>query len=201
MTDSPSETPPPDSDLELVRRAQAGDEAAFGTLMQTHHEPIFRLVFSILRNEEDARDVAQEVWLSVWKTLSKFRGDAKFTTWVHPIAVRRSVDHLRKRRRWFDLFLPFASSVEDPDSATLSAPEPLTTSDPRREAETAERDEEFESALATLPPKLRAALALREVQGLSYEEIARTLHCRQGTAMSRIFNARRLLAQKLGDPS
>ena len=183
----------PDTDSDVLRRAQAGDEAAFGILMRAHYDPIFRLVYAIIRHEADARDVCQEVWLTVWKQLPGFRGEAKFSTWLHPIATRRAVDHLRKRRRWYDRFLPFSTG----DEATESAPEPVTTDDAGQQAECHERTEQLNRALESLPPKHRAVLALREVQGLSYEEIAATTGIPAGTVMSRLYHARRLLAQKL----
>lgn len=165
--------------------------------MRDHYERIFRIVYAIVRHEADARDVCQEVWLTVWKELPKFRGESKFTTWLHPIATRRALDHLRKRHRWFDRFLPFGN--EETDAAQV--PEPATTDDASKQAEGAERRAEIQAALAALPPKLRAVLALREVEGLSYEEIAQAVSVPTGTVMSRLYHARRLLAQKLGAKS
>ena len=81
----------PDAERALVQRASAGDEEAFGTLMRSHYEPVFRLVAAMLRDEHGARDVCQEIWLTVWKNLGTFRGDAKFSTWLHPIATRRAI--------------------------------------------------------------------------------------------------------------
>ena len=183
-----------DLDPALLRRAQAGDEAAFGLIMRAGYERTFRLVYAIVRNEHDARDVCQEVWLTVWRELPKFRGDARFTTWLHPIATRRALDHLRRRRRWFDRFLPF-----DPGDETHErVPEPATAEDARDLAEATERAARLRQALESLPPKFRAVLALREVEGLSYEEIAQATSIPTGTVMSRIYHARRLLAQKLG---
>ncbi|MBI5381529.1 MAG: sigma-70 family RNA polymerase sigma factor [Opitutae bacterium] len=184
---------PPELDPVLLQRAQAGDEAAFGELMRTHYERVFRLVYSILGREHDARDVCQEVWLTVWRELGNFRGEAKFTTWLHPIAVRRALDALRKRRRWYDRFLPFAVAGADVESV----PEPVDANDARQETEGAERLERFKRALDSLPPKLRVVLALREVEGLPYEEIARIAQIPQGTVMSRLYHARRQLARKL----
>ena len=193
MSDAP--LPSLDLDPALLRRAQAGEQAAFGEIMRAHHERTFRLVYAIVRHEHDARDVCQEIWLTVWRELPKFRGDAKFTTWLHPIATRRALDHLRKRRRWFDRFLPIASSDDQFDSA----PEPVSADDPRQPTESADRRAQLRRAVAALPPKLRAVLALREVEGLSYEEIARATSIPTGTVMSRLYHARRLLAQKLKD--
>lgn len=189
------------SEPDLLQRAQAGDQEAFGAVMRAHYEPTFRLVYSIIRDEHAARDVCQEIWLTVWRNLASFRGDAKFSTWVHPIAVRRAIDHLRSRKRWLNRFLPFLSGSDDQGGESgFRTPEPVAEGDPREDAQKLEQKERFERALAALPPKHRAVLALREINGLSYDEIADTLSIRRGTVMSRLFNARRLLAQKLGDP-
>ncbi len=189
------DAPPNDADeAELLRRARAGDEAAFGALVKAHYEPVFRRVVGILRHEHDARDVCQEVWLTVWQSLGNYRGEAKFSTWLYAVATRRAIDHTRKQRRWFARFLPFLTREETGETIEPVAP----TAGPGEEAESAERAARFERAIAALPEKHRAVLTMREIEGLSYEEIARQLDCRPGTVMSRLFNARRLLAQKLG---
>jgi RNA polymerase sigma-70 factor (ECF subfamily) len=188
----PAATPEPDPDL--LRRAQAGDEAAFGAIMRANYERTFRLVCAITHHEADARDICQEVWLTVWKQLGTFRGDSRFSTWLHPIATRRALDHLRKRRRWFDRFLPFGTG----DDSVPAAPEPATSVDASQQLEGSENIARVRAALATLPPKHRAVLALRELEGLSYEEIAAAVEVPVGTVMSRLHTARRLLAEKLG---
>ncbi|BET67960.1 RNA polymerase sigma factor RpoE [Opitutales bacterium ASA1] len=195
---SPSEDP-------RIVRAQSGDQEAFGELMREHYDYVFRLVHAIVRREHDARDVCQEVWVSAWKKLPTFRGRAKFTTWLHPIAVRRAIDAVRKQRRWFDRFLPFlersdGERAQERDIGVLFEPV-AAEPDPAAEAERDDRRERFERALAALPPKHRAVLALREVEGLSYDEIARAVNCRPGTVMSRLFHARRMLVRQLGDHS
>lgn len=191
MAESPSS---PELDPDLLRRAQGGDEAAFGVIMRTHHERTFRLAYAIVHNEADARDIAQEVWLTVWKQLATFRGESRFTTWLHPIVTRKSLDHLRKRRRWFDRFLPFDAEHD----SVITAPEPVTTDDARSQSEGNETVQRVRDAIASLPPKQRTVLALRELEGLSYEEIARVTGVPTGTVMSRLFHARKLLAEKLG---
>ncbi len=193
---NPPETASQEDVSDLVRRAQGGDQDAFGVLVQSHYDRVFRTVLGVIRDEHDARDVCQEVWITVWKKLSTYQGGSQFTTWLHPIAVRRAVDHLRRRQKWFHRFLPFAGE----DTEHLSAaPEPAADSDPRQDSERRERADTLERTLNSLPEKHRTVLVLREVEGLSYEEIAKTLNCRTGTVMSRLFNARRLLAQKLGN--
>lgn len=190
--------PSPELEPEYLRRAQGGDEAAFGAIMRLHHERTFRLAYAIVHNEADARDITQEVWLTVWKQLDSFRGDSRFTTWLHPIVTRKALDHLRKRRRWFDRFLPFGTG----DADAVEVPEPSTDDNARDQAEGNETVARVRAALATLPPKHRAVLALREMEGLSYEEIARATGVPVGTVMSRLFHARKLLAAKLGkDPT
>jgi RNA polymerase sigma-70 factor (ECF subfamily) len=184
----------PDVDPDLLRRAQAGDEAAFGVIMRTHHERTFRLAYAIIHNEADARDVCQEAWLTVWKQLATFRGDSRFSTWLHPIVTRRALDHLRKRRRWFDRFLP----IDSGDEHAVSVPEPSTDDNAREQMEGGENVARVRAALASLPPKHRAVLALRELEGLSYEQIAEATGIPTGTVMSRLHHARRLLAEKLG---
>ena len=161
--------------------------------MRAHHERTFRLAYAIVHHEADARDICQEVWLTVWKQLGTFRGDSRFTTWLHPIVTRRALDHLRKRRRWFDRFLPFDTG----DDSVASVSEPATDDNVRGQAEGSETIERVRTALASLPPKHRAVLALRELEGLSYEEIAQATGIPAGTVMSRLHHARRLLAEKL----
>lgn len=191
--DSPAPLQPADEN-DLLQRARQGDEDAFGRLMQAYHGYVYRLVWAIVRHDHDAHNICQEVWLTVWQKLPTYAGTGKFTTWLHPIATRRALDHLRRRRRWFDRFLPFATH---PDGTML---EPAASSDPRDEYDTAELSARLDSALAALPPLHRTVLALREVQGLSYEEIARAVRIPAGTVMSRLYHARRLLAQKLKEP-
>ncbi|AOS45771.1 ECF RNA polymerase sigma factor SigE [Lacunisphaera limnophila] len=186
--------PEPDLDPDLLRRAQAGDQAAFGVIMRTHHARTFRLAYAIVHHEADARDIAQEVWLTVWKQLPSFRGDSRFTSWLHPIVTRRAIDHLRKRRRWFDRFLPFNTGNDE----DVQVAEPATETTARDLAEGQDTVSRVRAAMAALPPKHRAILALREMEGLSYEEIAAATGIPTGTVMSRLFHARRLLAEKLG---
>lgn len=184
----------PKLDPDLFRRAQAGDEAAFGVIMRTEYARTFRLAYAIVHNEADARDVCQEAWLTVWKQLGTFRGDSRFTTWLHPIVTRKALDHLRKRRRWFDRFLPFETETGDEVGAV---PGLAADDNARTQAEGGDAIARVHAALATLPPKHRAILALREMEGLSYEEIARVTDVPIGTVMSRLFHARKLLAAKL----
>lgn len=181
------------AEAEWLRRAQGGDEAAFGELVQANHAAVFRRVAGIVRNEHDARDVCQEIWLTVWRRLKDYRGEAKFSTWLHAVATRRAIDHVRKQRRWFARFLPFLTNEETGETIEPASAAP----GPGERLEGAERAARFERAIAALPAKHRAVLILREVEGLSYGAIAQQLNCQPGTVMSRLFNARRLLVKQL----
>lgn len=183
------------TDADWIRRAQEGDEAAFGSLMRANYERTFRLAYAISHSEADARDICQEAWLAVWKQLGTFRGEARFSTWLHSIVTRRALDHLRKRRRWFDRFLPIGGE-QNGDAPTVAEPA-APESDAGGQLEGAENVARVRAALASLPPKHRAVLALREMEGLSYEEIATATEVPVGTVMSRLHTARRLLAEKL----
>src|SRR6185295_5652904 len=107
--------------------------------MRNQYEPVFRQVNSILRDEHSARDVCQEIWLTVWKNLGTFRGEAKVSTWIHPIATRRAIDHLRGRKRWLNRFIPFLSDTsttsdgESGGNRVTAAPEATAASDPRQD--------------------------------------------------------------------
>lgn len=193
MTDDA--TPADSAEAERLRRAQAGDEAAFGEIVRANYEAVFRRVVGIVRNEHDARDVCQEIWVTVWKNLRDYRGEAKFSTWLYAVATRRAIDHQRKQQRWFVRFLPFLANEETGETIEPASTEP----GPGEEAEGGERAARFERAIAALPAKHRAVIVMREVEGLSYEEIARQLNCRPGTVMSRLFNARRQLVKILGE--
>lgn len=188
----PPDAAPPiadDDEASLVARARDGDTTAFRRLHSIHHDRVFRTVLAILRHTADAEDVAQEVWVAAWRELPRFRGTARFSTWLHPVAVRRSIDHLRRRRRSWSRFFPFlADGAAEP--ADDEAP------GPRDGAEDADRAAALDRALGRLSPEHRAVLALREVEGLSYEEIATSVGCRLGTVMSRLHHARRALLRE-----
>ena len=178
-----------ESDKILVERARQGDERAFGNLVEAHYEKIFRLLFSIVRNEEDARELGQQTWIKVWKNLSNFREDAAFSTWVYRIATFTARDFLRKRKR-----SPEVSYHESASPQFADPVNPIRSIDETTPADALIRKEtllHFERALAELSEKHRTALVLREIEGLSYTEIARIMDCRTGTVMSRLYHARK----------
>lgn len=183
-----------DATQALVEAAKTGDETAFGELVTSHYERVYRHLWTFVRHDHDARDLSQETWIKAWDRIHSFRGEAPFGAWVARIATRIALDFLRKRKRMREVALPDQDATEDPEVAGGSRPET-----PDRAAQSAEIRDRFQAALSTLPIKQRAVLSLREIEGLSYTEIARTLSCRKGTVMSRLFNARKAVQNKLKD--
>src|SRR5262249_55540066 len=171
-----------DSDLNLVRAAQRGDRNAFRALVERHQRGVFGVALGMLRNPEDARDACQEVFLRAHRRLAGYAGDAAFFTWLYRIAVNTCIDELRRRR---------ADLRELDDSLPTSDP------DPADEVITRELRQEIGAALEQLSAPHRTVLILREVEGLSYDEIASVVGCPKGTVMSRLFHARRRMQQIL----
>lgn len=199
-TESPASNPMDEDAAEAARvmdwvvRAQAGDEAAFGELVKHYHSRVFAVVVRMVRQAEDAREIAQTTWVKAWQRLDSYRRDSKFFTWIYRIAVNTAMDHMRKVSRQREVPLEDEEGRE-----AMPAPE-WSGSLVARPDHAAEQDEVrrvFNEALADLSPEHRAALVMREVEGRSYREIAELQGCRSGTVMSRLFYARRAIQDKL----
>jgi RNA polymerase sigma-70 factor (ECF subfamily) len=182
-------------DRTLVERAARGDREAFGALVQRHQDRVFNLAYQVVRNREDALDVAQEAFVKAFISLARFKGEASFTTWVHRIVVNLAIDCLRRRRRGDPAAYDDRLALPEDGEASLAAPD-----DPERALETRQVRSLLARGIQALPPAHRAVLVLREIEGLSYEEIARVVGCNLGTVMSRLFYARRKL-QKVLQPN
>ncbi len=186
-------TTPDDTDLELVRRVQAGDQTAFNLLVLKYQHRVLKLVGRFVNDTAEAEDVAQEAFLKAYRALASFRGDSAFYTWLYRIAINTAKNALvSQRRRPVD----FNLDLQDPDQYERQAK--------LREADTPEgvllTDEiraVVEEAMEQLPEDLRTAIVLRELEGLSYEEIAEAMDCPVGTVRSRIFRAREAIDKKL----
>jgi len=176
---------PAESDDQLVRRTLAGDREAFGTLVERHRRRAYNLALRMLGREEDARDATQEAFLTAFRKLSSFRGDAAFSTWLHRVTVNACYDLLRRSAR-----APLAPSGDDQPQ-----PEPGPPIPDHAEA-TADRVD-VRRALLGLPPEHRAVLVLHDVQDLPYEEVARILGVPVGTVKSRLHRARVALGREL----
>lgn len=182
------------SDQKLVERVQKGDKGAFDLLVLKYQHKIVNLVMRYVRDPELAMDIAQEAFIKAYRALPRFRGDSAFYTWMYRIAVNTAKNHLAaQRRRPMDVEL----DLQDPEQYDLHAklketdtPEGVTLSNELRET--------VEKAIAALPEDLRTAIVLRELEGMSYEEIAQTMECPVGTVRSRIFRARDAIGKKVG---
>ncbi len=182
------------TDAQLVRRVQKGDKGAFDLLVLKYQHKIVNLVMRYVRDPDQALDITQEAFLKAYRALPRFRGDAAFYTWMYRIAVNTAKNYLAaQRRRPMDVEL----DMQDPEQYELHAklketdtPEGVTLSN--------ELYETVERAIAALPDDLRTAIVLRELDGMSYEEIAQTMECPVGTVRSRIFRARDAISKKIG---
>ncbi|HIU42689.1 MAG TPA: sigma-70 family RNA polymerase sigma factor [Candidatus Ventrousia excrementavium] len=176
------------SEQDIVRRARAGDERAFEELVTTYEKKIYHISLRYTGNEHDAMDVTQEVFLRVFRFLPQFQEESRFSTWLYRIAVNASLDFLRRRSPAGEL------SLDDPDEEGLT----LEVSDPRYQPEAQLESAELRQAICdgieALPPRMREIVILRDISGLSYEEIGEVLGIEQGTVKSRLSRARSRLA-------
>ncbi len=178
-------------DQALVEAARAGDNRAYGQLVEAYQRRVYALAFGMLRHREDAWDVAQEAFVKAYKNLDKFEGHSAFYTWLYRITYNVAMDHLRysKRRQTVDMDQhEMEQHIEDEAGHDFS--NPLESLDRKELREVLAR------AMDELSEKHRAIIVLREVEGLSYEEMADVLKISKGTVMSRLFHARKNL-QKL----
>jgi len=183
-----------EQDRRLILRAQAGDAGAFRLLIERHQRRVFAIALGLVRDEQDAREIAQEAFLRVHKGLPQFHGGSTFFTWLYRIVTNLSIDLMRKpSRREADLH--FALEVDDADSTLL----PAVDADPYDVVRRGELSERISRALEQLPPYHRGVILMREVEGMSYEEMAEAMQVSKGTIMSRLFHARKKLQRALLD--
>jgi RNA polymerase sigma-70 factor (ECF subfamily) len=177
-------------DAILLRRAREGDAAAFGGLVERHQTRVYAVCLRILADPDEARDASQEAFITAYRKLGQFRGDAAFTTWLHRIAVNACYDELRRAKR-----RPRLHAVEPDDRA----PEPGSPSpDP---ADEVAGTIDVVRALAEIPEDFRVVLVLADVEDMAYDEIARVLEVPVGTVKSRVHRGRIALARALaGEP-
>lgn len=182
-----------ETDQALVRRVQAGDKSAFDLLVRKYQHRVLKLVSRFVNDSAEAEDVAQEAFLKAYRALASFRGDSAFYTWLYRIAINTAKNALvAQRRRPVD----FDLDLQDPDQYERQAR--LKEGDtPEGVVLTEEIRQVVEQAMEQLPEDLRTAIVLRELEGLSYEEIAEAMDCPVGTVRSRIFRAREAIDRKL----
>jgi len=169
-----------DDDFSLIKQFIDGDESVFSELLKRHKEKVRNIIYLTLSNSDGVDDIAQEVFITVYRHIKSFRFESQFTTWLYRITINKCKDHLRKKNIR-SIFLPlkdeepvFESINEDTDIKHI-----------------------VRNAIATLPDKLRIPLVLKDLEGFSYQEIADTMECEIGTVKSRIFRAREALKKIL----
>ena len=185
-------------DRELVQRAQAGERGAFRDLYERHHKRAFAVAYGVLKNKQDALDVVQESFVKVHRHLDGFQGSSSFYTWLYRIVMNLAIDQLRRRKTARPAVYDDTIDQESDriDEAVLPR---MADSNPRKAVIRRELMERVEEALATLPEYHRQVIVLREIEGLSYEEMAEALDVPKGTIMSRLFHARRKMQVALAD--
>jgi RNA polymerase sigma-70 factor (ECF subfamily) len=182
-----------DIDQQLVVRVQQGDKKAFDLLVLKYQLRLSKLVSRFLRNQSDVPDVVQDSFIKAYRALPNFRGESAFYTWLYRIAINTAKNHLVAQSRKNP-----ASSIDAQEAEDYGASEWLKEfASPEREALASELESTIQAAMSDLPPDLREAITLREIEGLSYEEIAEVMDCPIGTVRSRIFRAREAIDSKL----
>jgi RNA polymerase sigma-70 factor (ECF subfamily) len=180
-------------DQALVVRVQQGDKKAFDLLVLKYQLRLSKLVSRFLRNQSDVPDVVQEAFIKAYRALPNFRGESAFYTWLYRIAINTAKNHLVAQSRKSP-----ANSIDVQDAEDYGASEWLKEfASPEREALASELEATIHQAMGNLPSDLREAITLREIEGLSYEDIAVVMDCPIGTVRSRIFRAREAIDSKL----
>jgi RNA polymerase sigma-70 factor (ECF subfamily) len=183
-------------DLFLIERARNGDETAFRSLVDRHQRRAFAIAIALVRDENDAREVVQEAFLRVYRGLSAFNGSSSFFTWLYRIVTNLSIDLMRKPSRR-EAELDETRRLDDEDQIPLLSR--IEGSDPADAVRRGEIARRIQAALDELPPYHRSVIVMREVDGMSYEEMAEAMGVSKGTIMSRLFHARQKLQRALVD--
>ncbi len=186
-----------EEDRELILRAQKGDQAAFRRLVERHQRRAFAIAMGLVRDENDARELVQDAFLRVYRNLNSFQGGSSFFTWLYRIVTNLAIDLMRKPgRRDAELVDGQATPDEATDFPLVSRIDGADPIDVMRRREIAAR---IQAALDALPPYHRGVILMREVEGMSYEEMAVAMGVSKGTIMSRLFHARQKLQRALAD--
>src|SRR5450432_904321 len=194
ITDPEAAAPP--VEMDLVRRAQRGDLAAYDELVKRYQERIYATVYHMTSNHEDANDLAQDSFIKAFQALKSFKGGSSFYTWLYRIAVNKTINFLKQRKNRVHMSLNDLdfNAEHDPDLVAL-----ISDKTPRRDAGLKELSEKLNAALLRLSEPHRLVVVLHDVQGLSHDEIAGVMNCNVGTVRSRLFYARQQLQAHLSD--
>ena len=178
-------------------RSQQGDTGAFDILITRYRQRCFAMIYQMVRNEEDAWDLAQDGFVKAWKSLASFRGQSSFYTWLYRIMANAALDWLRRRHVRGDAEFDDTIKVATVETSAPTAPKPTLL--PAERLADAEIRSRVDAAIEKLSPDHRTVIVLRELEGLDYQEIADAMNCSIGTVMSRLFYARKKLQSLLRD--
>lgn len=187
-----------ESDRQLVARCKKGDSQAFELLVKRYQRRAYAVALGMLHNSEDAQDATQEAFIKAYRYLDKFKGTSSFYTWLYRIVVNLCIDHLRKGSRVTSV--EYDDRLKRPDDVVQKGSElkPSTLgTNPKKALAREELKKQIQLGLDSLSDKHRAVIVLRELQGLSYKEMAEVMKCSKGTIMSRLFHARKKLQEFL----
>lgn len=185
--------PASQTDEQLVARVQKGDKRAFDLLVLKYQHKIFSIISRFVKDSAEVQDVAQETFIKAYRALANFRGESAFYTWIYRIAINTAKNHLVSRGR-----RPPSSDVEVEDAEFYGGGEQLKDiASPERQLMRDQLEAVVNQAIRDLPEDLRTAVTLREMEGLSYEEIADVMECPVGTVRSRIFRAREAIDRQI----
>jgi len=171
----------------LIERCKRGEFQAYRELMERYQSRIYSVCYGIVRNREDALDVVQEVFIKIYDAIKKFKGESGLYVWIYRIAVNKSLDFYRKKKRKYMIFEKASTDARIHNTQ-------IEKNTPQDKALALELKEKVAEAIEQLPEKQKGIIILREIEGLSYQEIAKIMHCSVGTVMSRLFYARKKLA-------
>jgi RNA polymerase sigma-70 factor (ECF subfamily) len=181
-------------DQQLVERVQGGDKQAFGLLVSKYQRKLYRLLARLVRDPVEVEDLAQETFIKAYRALGSFRGESAFYTWLYRIGINTAKNYLAAQGRR----VPSSTGLDSSEVEGIEGGERLRDFDtPERHLMTRQIAETVDEAMADLPDELREAITLRELEGLSYEDIANAMGCPIGTVRSRIFRAREAIASRL----
>jgi RNA polymerase sigma-70 factor (ECF subfamily) len=181
-----------DDEAEVISRCQQGDQDALKEIFDQYHKKVYRIAYGVVRQREDALDIVQEVFIKLFRSIKNFKGKSHFYTYLYRMTMNTAIDHTRKTKRQ-----PCLSMDEDGGFQLADEAEKR----PDRILAHKELEERLKAAMEKLPPDQKAALIFREVEGLSYQEMAEAMGCSIGTVMSRLHYGRKKIQELLKDYS